>query len=137
MPGALLSSKFFGILNTLSDSIFADSDFSFKLRTSCNTYSLIVFQNYLEVLVVLTQGFPLMMINIFLKVSAIDSESNNKSFLFVKHIFDRELFLFCSPSDFKVCQSSFALAIFSESSSSRYCFFLYLIVLWTSFLASL
>ena len=137
MPGALLSSKFFGILNTLSDSIFADSDFSFKLRTSCNTYSLIVFQNYLEVLVVLTQGFPLMRSNIFLKVSAIDSESNNKSFLFIKHIFDRELFLSCSPSDFKVCQSSIGLAIFPESSSSRYCFFFYLIVLWTSFLASL
>ena len=137
MPGALLSSKFFGILNTLSDSIFADSDFSFKLRTSCNTYSLIVFQNYLEVLVVLTQGFPLTRSNIFLKVSAIDSESNNKSFLFIKHIFDRELFLSCSPSDFKVCQSSIGLAIFPESSSSRYCFFFYLIVLWTSFLASL
>ena len=28
--------------------------------TSCDIYSLIVYQNYLEILVVLTQGFPLM-----------------------------------------------------------------------------
>ena len=28
--------------------------------TSCDSYSLIVYQNYLEILVVLTQGFPLM-----------------------------------------------------------------------------
>ena len=34
---------------------------------SCNSYSLIVFQNYSEVLVVLTQGFPLMRSNIFKK----------------------------------------------------------------------
>ena len=129
MPGALLSSKFFGILNTLSDSIFADSDFSFKLRTSCNTYSLIVFQNYLEVLVVLTQGFPLMRSNIFLKVSAIDSESNNKSFLFFKHILEGEFFLFGSPSCFKFCRSFFGLAIISDSFSSIYCFFFCFIVL--------
>ena len=34
---------------------------------SGNSYSLIVFQNYSEVLVVLTQGFPLMRSNIFWK----------------------------------------------------------------------
>ena len=65
--------------------------------TSCNSYSLIAFQNYSGVLAVLTQGFPLIRSN--------------------------------------VCQSSFVLAIFSVSFSSRYCFFFCLIVLWTSFLA--
>ena len=35
---------------------------------SCNSYSLIVFQNYLGILVVLTQGFPLMRSNIFKKL---------------------------------------------------------------------
>ena len=50
--------NFFSILNTLSDSIFANSNLSNCI--SCNSYSLVVFQNYSEVLVVLTQGFLLM-----------------------------------------------------------------------------
>ena len=45
--------------------------------------------------------------------------------------------LFGSPSDFKVCQSSFGLAIFSDNFYSKYCFFLCSLVLWTWFLASL
>ena len=60
---------------------------------------LVVFQNYLKILVVLTQGFPLMRSNIFLKDSAIDNESNDKLFLSFKHIFDGEFFLFGSPDD--------------------------------------
>ena len=72
----------------------------------------------------------------FLKVSLIDSEPNKKPFLFFKRIFDGEFFLFGSPSDFRVFQSSFGLAIFSDSFSLRYCFLFCLIVLWTSLLAS-
>ena len=32
MPGALLSSKFFSVSNTLSESVFANSNLSFKLH---------------------------------------------------------------------------------------------------------
>ena len=85
-------------------------------QISCNSYSLIVFQNYSEILLVLTQAFPLMRS----KVSAIDSESNNKPFMFLKHVFDGEFLLLDSPIDFKVCQSCFRLAIFYDSFSSRY-----------------
>ena len=104
--------------------------------SSCNSYLLIVFQNYSEVLAVLTQGFPLMRINIF-KSFCYWKWVDNKPFLFFKHILEGEFFLFDRPGDFKVCESSFGLAIFSDSFSSRYCSFFCLIVLWTSFLASL
>ena len=59
---------------------------------SCNSYLLIVSKKKLDVLVVLTQGFPLMRI----KVSAIDNASRDKPFFF-EHIFDGELFLLGSP----------------------------------------
>ena len=36
-----------------------------SICTSCNSYSLILLQNYSEALAVLTQGFPLMRSNIF------------------------------------------------------------------------
>ena len=63
IPGVLLSSKFLSILNTLSDLIFENSNLQIALLF--NSYLLIVFQNYLEVAAVLTQGFPIMRSYIF------------------------------------------------------------------------
>ena len=105
--------------------------------TSCNSFLLIVFQNYSQVLAVLTQGFPLMKSNIFKKFPSLTVRRIINHFCFFKHIFEGEFSLSSMPSCFKVCQSSFALAIFSDSFSSRYYFFFCFIVLWTSFLASL
>ena len=48
MPGVLLSSKIFSILNTLSNSVFEIVTFPSNC-TSCDIYSLIVYQNYLEI----------------------------------------------------------------------------------------
>ena len=81
MPGALLSSIFLVFWITYPIQFLQIVTFPANCL-SCNSYSLIVFQNYSEVLVVLTQAFSDNEEQYFLKVSAIDSESNDKTSFF-------------------------------------------------------
>ena len=77
----------------------------------------------------LTQGFPLIRGNIFKNLPLLTVSRMINHFC-LSNIYSKEnSFCLGSPSDFKVCQSSFGLAIFSDSFSSRYCFFFCLIVL--------
>ena len=83
-------------------------------HTSCNSYSLIVLQNYLEILAVLTQGFPLMRSNMFQKFPLLTVSQIINCFCFLNIYSKENSFLFGSPSYFEVCQSSFGLAIFCD-----------------------
>ena len=111
---------------------FLQKNFLFWIPYQIQFLQIVTFPSYYNFCNSYSQVFQLTGSN-----SATESKSYNKLFLFFKHIFNREFFLFGNPGDFKVCQISIGLAIFSDSFSSRYCFFFCLIVLWMSFRASL